>query len=98
MAIAFHYELVDPIEVKDDIIASVTVRKPTLDDIDAMRERSKAGSELKAFKHFLHRVTGVAEPLIGQLTAGDLAAIQERLEPFFGGPPKAATGSEATES
>lgn len=98
MAVAFFYELMDPIETKDDVITSVTVRKPTLDDTDVMRERLKAQSELKAFKHMLHRLTGIAEPLIGQLTMPDLAEIQERLDPFFGKPPKAAPESEQTES
>ena len=83
MAHAFTYDLIDPIEAGADVYTTLTFRKPTLDDIDAMHERMKSGSQLKAVRVLYARLTGIVEPVIGKMSVDDVQAIQAKLTPFL---------------
>lgn len=79
-AILFTHDLIQPIELGAEVIATLTFRRINLGDMKAM---SKTKDSMDALALLVSRLTGQPIPVIDRLDTEDLQAVMVSLAPFL---------------
>jgi len=75
------------------VYAEITLREPTVDEIEKFIKKLKGTNEIDAMKYFIALVSGVLPTVIGQMGARDWNEAQEFIQAFFPNRDSLATGN-----